>query len=260
MLLAGQGDFDDAWQYLLACHRLARLAEQGPRFLVELLISDKIEQMTMIGDAALLPYAKLPPKRLSEMRNDIESLPRLTCAIETLDYGERFMYLDVVLHAARGSAEVFDDHRGNGGKPLDALSRAISQANVDWDVPLRVGNQWFDGMKQAANIANLDQRAVAISAIDEELMKLSEKIKYPRKSAWDIFTGHGADADLNQQESDQFVVFLVPGIKRTAELQANEETLSLMDKTAVALAGYRADHGEYPEKIDSLVSPPLPRG
>ena len=71
-----------------------------------------------------------------------------------LDYGERFMYLDVVLHAARGNAEVFDDHRGNGGKPLDTLSRAISQANVDWDVPLRVGNQWFDRMKTAANIAS----------------------------------------------------------------------------------------------------------
>ncbi len=72
MLLTGQGDFDDAWQYLLACHRLARLAAQGPRFLVELLISNKIEQMATIGDAALLHCAKLPPKRLSEMRTDIE--------------------------------------------------------------------------------------------------------------------------------------------------------------------------------------------
>ncbi len=148
---------------------------------------------------------------------------------------------------------MFDDHRGNGGKPLDTLSRAISQANVDWDVPLRVGNQWFDRMKTAANIADRRQRATAVRAINEELLKLSERIKYPRQAAWDIFTGHGTDADRNQQVSDLFVVFLVPGVKRIAELQADEETLSLMDKTALALAAYRADHGEYPEKIESLV-------
>jgi hypothetical protein len=253
MLLAGQGDFDDAWQYLLACHRLSRLAAQGPRFLIEMLISEKIERMATVGDAALLHYAKLPPKRLSEMRTDIQSLPLLTRAIEALDYGERFMYLDMVLHAARGNAEVFDDHHGNGGKPLDTLSRAISQANVDWDVPLRVGNQWFDRMKQAANIADRRQRAAAVRAIDEQLLKLSERIKYPRQAAWDIFTGHGTDADLNQQVSDLFVVLLVPGVKRIAELQADEETMSLMDKTALALAAYRADHGEYPEKIELLV-------
>ena len=68
----------------------------------------------------------------------------------------------------------------------------------------------------------------------------------------DIFTGHGTDADRNQQVSDLFVVFLVPGVKRIAELQADEETLSLMDKTALARTRI-ADHGEYPEKIESLV-------
>jgi hypothetical protein len=254
MLLEGQGETDQAWQHLLACHRLARLAAQGPRFLIEMLISDQIERMATIGDAALLHHAKLPAKRFVEMQNDIKSLPPLPSALESLDYGERFMYLDVVLHAARGNADVFDARRGNGGKSLDALSRAIVQANVDWDVPLRIGNKLFDRMKLAANLPDRRQRAAAIQAIDKELANLSERMKGPRQTAWDIFTQHGADADLNQQVSDLFVVLLVAEIRRKpADLQANAETYSALETTAFALAAYRADHGQYPEKFESLV-------
>jgi hypothetical protein len=252
MLLEGEGNSDAAWQHLLACHRLARLMNQHPSCSVESLISAKIEQLTIVADAALAHHTKLPIKRLREMQADIQALPALSALAQTLDLGERFMLLDASAHLARGSVDVLTDH-GTDGKPLDVLLRALDNPAIDWNVPLRMGNEWYDRIKSTAAIADRQKRKAAIDALDGELMKLSEKIKYPRQYAWDLIVNHAGDADLSQQIGESLVVLLVPGLRMPMERQQQVELFGQMDIAALALAAYRADHGQYPEKLDSLV-------
>ena len=58
MLRVGEGKVDEAWEDLLACHRLARLVGQGPT-LVEALVAIAIDGMACAGDQGLVQHARL---------------------------------------------------------------------------------------------------------------------------------------------------------------------------------------------------------
>jgi hypothetical protein len=251
MLSEGEGNSELAWQHLMASHRLARLIAQEP-FLVEAQISDHLEEMVVTADAALAHHAKLSAKRLKEMQADLQALPALPHVAEALDLGERFMLLDAIVQMARGNVDLLTDH-GADCKPVDVLQRALENPAIDWNVPLRMGNGWYDRIKSTAAIADRRERKAAIDALDGELLKLSEKIKYPRQYAWDLIVNHAGDADLSQQIGESLVVLLVPGLRMPMERQQQVELFGQMDIAALALAAYRADHGPYPDKLDSLV-------
>ncbi|HKB38158.1 MAG TPA: hypothetical protein VKD72_17050, partial [Gemmataceae bacterium] len=65
MLRAGEGNFDEAWQDLLACHRLARLVARGAT-LIEALVGIAIDQMAANADLAYLEHAVLTAKQVRE--------------------------------------------------------------------------------------------------------------------------------------------------------------------------------------------------
>ena len=152
MLLEGEGSSELAWQHLMASHRLARLIAQEP-CLVEAQISDQLEEIVVTADAALAHHAKLSAKRLKEMQADLQARPALPNVVQVLDLGERFMLLDAIAHMARGSVDVLTDH-GTDGRPVDVLQRAVDNPAIDWNVPLRMGNEWYDRIKSTAGIAD----------------------------------------------------------------------------------------------------------
>ena len=60
MLRIGEGKSEEAWQDLLACHRLARLMDQAPT-VVEGVVAEAVEEMADQADAAL--HARRQPHR-----------------------------------------------------------------------------------------------------------------------------------------------------------------------------------------------------
>ena len=57
-----EGNRDQAWADLLACHRIARLTGQGPT-LIDLLVAVTIDGMACVADQAVLRDARLTPPR-----------------------------------------------------------------------------------------------------------------------------------------------------------------------------------------------------
>src|SRR5258708_6422439 len=93
MLRVAQGKTDEAWQDLLACHRLGRLVARGAT-MIEMLVGIAIEQIANTSDIVFLDHAKLPSPQILVCRQDLEKLPPMPALADKIDLGERFMLLD----------------------------------------------------------------------------------------------------------------------------------------------------------------------
>ena len=88
MFRIGAGKPDEAWQDLLACHRLARLADQGP-FIVDGLVAIAIEGMALRGDAALARDGKLTADQARRFAAEFRKLPPMTKMADRISWAER---------------------------------------------------------------------------------------------------------------------------------------------------------------------------
>ena len=93
MLHLNTGTIPEAWQDLLACHRLSRLTGQG-RTIIEMLVADAIENMACVADQALLAHGNLTADQARQMANDLQKLPPLPHMADAVDLGERYIFLD----------------------------------------------------------------------------------------------------------------------------------------------------------------------
>src|SRR5205807_2410594 len=89
MLHLGEGRDDDAWQDLLACHRLGRLVARGGT-LIEELVGIAIDTIASGADLAYLDRAKLSAKQLMDRLRDLHQLPPMPGIADKVDLLERF--------------------------------------------------------------------------------------------------------------------------------------------------------------------------
>src|SRR5262249_49650080 len=100
MLHLAQGRPDEAWQDLLACHRLGRLVGRGGT-LIEGLVGIPIESIASAADLVFLDKAKLTEKQLQDCLRDLQKLPPLPELAGKFDLSERFVFLDIVMRMER---------------------------------------------------------------------------------------------------------------------------------------------------------------
>src|SRR5262249_48657492 len=74
MLRLGEERYADAWQALLACHRLGRLLAHGGT-LIEYLVGISIDNAASAADLAYVDQAKLTARQLRACLSDLRRLP-----------------------------------------------------------------------------------------------------------------------------------------------------------------------------------------
>ena len=147
MLRVGEGKLDDAWQDLLACHRLGRLVGRGGT-LIEALVGFAIDQIASNADLVYLERADLTSEQIQDRRKDLQGLPPMPPLADKIDLEERFTYLDsaqLVRRSGLGTLDALSD--GRPQKPDADAEKAL--AAIDWAPALRNGNRWFDRMAAA---------------------------------------------------------------------------------------------------------------
>jgi hypothetical protein len=252
MLSAGARKTSDAWQDLMACHRLGRLASSGP-FLIDTLVGYAVDGIAIDGDAALLHFAKPSRDELVRMRDDLAKLPRFPDLIPTFDISERFILLDAI---QRVSQEGLGSLAGLAGPSAEHSSSAILNVigqGVDWDVPLRMGNEWFDRLAGAARIENRTERQKSLEAFDADLRQLATQMKDPGSFVRDFLTKGTPSELLSPRLGAVFVALFMPALDAARKAYDHIELARQMNQTACALAIYRADHGGYPRTLAELV-------
>src|SRR5262249_35496459 len=166
MLRASEGKIDEAWQDLLACHRLGRHLSHGCT-LIEGLVGIAIDAIASNAEVAFLGSVKLSPKQLQACMRDLQALPPMAPLADKIDTGERFMFLDSGQMMRRGGTNVLGLIGGGAPKQLDAKEQKALEA-IDWDMILRTGNGWYDRMSTSMRRKDRAQREKELDKIEEE--------------------------------------------------------------------------------------------
>jgi len=258
MQSAGARKTSDAWEDLMACHRLARLTSSGP-FLIDSLVGYAVEGIATAGDAALLHFTKPSRDELVRMRGELRKLSHFPELVPTFDISERFILLDAIQLVSReglGSLTQLTD-----GSPKSSSSTALTLIGqgIDWDVPLRMGNERFDRLAGAARTEDRSERQKALEAFDADLRKLGAQVKDPGSFVRDFLTKGSPSELLSPRLGAVFVALFMPALDAALKAYDSTELRGQMDQTAYALAIYRADHGSYPRTLNDLVPKYLDR-
>lgn len=248
-------DSAGAWSDLMAAHRLARLVEAEPSQL-SVLLAKGLERFTNEADAVFLHHAKLTKEDLQKIRKErygLSTLPNL----KQMDYfSERCAHLDAICFVARNG----DDKAKNiwavflsPDDPLPrALVKAVNSAPIDWNIPLKVSNEWFDQWNGIQQIADPAAQNAAIAQLQEEITKLSDSVTKPDQAAEQRFA-----ANPSQEASLRVANALVSQLIFVGDTLNRVDSMSAMSgemlKCAFALTEYRLDHGEYPKELNDLV-------
>ncbi len=247
------GKIDEAWQDVLACHRLARLTGRGPT-IVEGLVGIAIEGNACHADAAIAHYGQLSAERARRFADDLRQLPPMAKMVEKIVTGERFMYLDAVsMMARRGPAEIgrlaggTTEKKGFGA----SLANLAASATINWDEPMRMGNAWFDRFAEAFAKPARAERDAALKKIEYDVKQLAQQAKDVKFFLGELVTT-SPRRTVGRQIGRILVALLLPAISAVAKAEDRGAVYSSMGRVAFALAAYRAEHGAYPMELAQL--------
>ncbi len=257
MLHAKQEMLDEAWDDLLTCHRLARLAGQGPT-IVDTLVGIAIDSLACNGDRALLQHAKLNAQQVAKMREQLSKLPPVSRMDDKLDTTERYMFLDCVASVARQGIASISTLSG-GGFDGSSKSKSLTEmlvedavsVMIDWDFVLRMGNSWYDRLVATFRKPSWSERSREYAELDRDIKALTAGVKDPNSLGKDLLS-KGPCRAASERMGAVFVGLLIPAVSACSNAEGRSLMQSEVTKLGFALAAYRADHGSYPERLNEL--------
>jgi hypothetical protein len=259
LLHAGEKRCDEAWNDLLACHRLARVVARGGT-LIEALVGMAIDIHTAKADLAFLDNPELDAKRISACLRDLQALPRPPLVADKIDLSERIVALEMFMLLDRYGVKYLEVLSGGGaGSPgKTALKDWLSDLmlkNIDWDSALRNTNRWYDRLAAAARGKDRATREKDFEQIDRDLKALRTRLGEPggmgamlKEYGW----------DRGRLFSDLVTVLLLPATAKVQTAADRGEQTHHNLCIAFALAVYQREHGKYPEKLEALTPAYLP--
>lgn len=243
MLRIGENRVDDAWSDLLACHRMTRQIGREQRYLC-VLQAINIERDALAGEHALLQHASLTAAQIAKMRDDLAHLPPMLNMADVFDVSSRYMGLDYVMAAARHGTAVLE-HLIGEQKP----ARVSVNAAIDWNIPLRMCNSWYDRIVAAMRKPTRAECLGEYNTIESNLLAETNAAQ-----SWSAM----GSAIISPQNARSKLI----GLKVLAQLMPTaaaacdaEDRITMqreLNDLAFALAAYRADHGSYPKTLAEL--------
>jgi hypothetical protein len=252
MLQIGARKFDEAWQDLLACHRLGRLVARGAT-LIDCLGGIQIDNIASTADLAYLERANLTAKHVQDRLKDLRSLSAVPPPADKVELGERFMGLDGVRIIRRGGVGI-RDFIPSREKPSAEDLKALE--SVAWGATLRIVNPWYDRLVTALRLTDPVDRIKAINKMEIEFKALVKKTKGPLNSFKLLFVNNNKTA--GKAIGEMLMSVMYPSVLRVQNTHDRTEQTHRNLHIAFALAAYRSDLGRYPAKLDDLAPIYLP--
>jgi len=245
MLRLKEGKFDDAWQDIIACHRLGRLVSRGVT-MIEALVSIAICQIASNATLTYLEHADLTSKQVLERLKDIQALPPMAKVADKIDTGERMMGLDVVQMVRRG-----------GGQELGLIFETPSEDELkalkiaDWASVMQTMNKWYDRVAVVLRMTDRAAREKELDKFEEEFASLKSEFADQEKLK-KILKEKDADKVIGKALGNSLVRLLMSAFRRVQQAHDRIEQVSKNLEVAFALAAYRKDNDRYPAKLADL--------
>jgi hypothetical protein len=251
-LKLGAGKIDEAFEDVLAVHRLARLVSRGGT-LIELLVGIALQSIAHQTEAAIFEHGAPTAEQAMTYQRELHALPPMASVAEKVALFERFMLLDVLQAELREKSvdEKSVDLWFFDGKQFEDVRAAIAVGEVDLATTLRFSNGWFDRFEAALRRPTRPERRAAIAELDEEFKRLGEEAKHPASPA-------PGDPDerreyMSERVGAVFVHYFSPNFTKLTDAADGGEQTHRNALILTALGGHFADEKKYPEKLTDLV-------
>ncbi|MCE9563103.1 MAG: hypothetical protein K8U57_13755 [Planctomycetes bacterium] len=250
MLLVHEGKFDDAWNNILASHRLARLVSRGAT-LIEGLVGVAIGQSASNATVAYLEQSKLTSKQALERLKDLRNLPPFASFAEKVEIMERFSGLDALQSVRRGATgDLF-------GRVLTKEESKALEA-IDWAPAMQTMNGWYDRIVAAMRLKERTAREKGLDKVEAELQALQKQVREVEDLLKLLVAKGGPDKATGKRLGDGLITLLSPSVRKVQAARDRAEQVERNLHIAFALAAYHADHGRYPETLDDLAPEYIP--
>jgi hypothetical protein len=251
MLEVGEGRPDDAWQDLLACHRLGRLVMRGSTIIMGL-VGISLDTLAGKADLAFLAGAKLSARQIQDCLRDLQKLPPLSSMADKVDLGERFVTLDAFIMLDRDGAKALEKDAGGSSSVFEDAIAKIFQPHIDWEPALRNANRCYDRMAKAMRVKDRATRGKELDRIDKELEALNKKARDSGMSLLKILLAPDTSKMIGEKVGNILLHLMVPAVRKVQDAADRTEQLQQNLYLAFALAAYHRDHGRYPAELDAL--------
>lgn len=248
------GQSDDAWRDLWACHRLARFIARDST-LIEGLVAIAVETVTTRANLALIESGKLSSKQLLAIQSDLGELKEIPSFATVLDGAERLYSLATTLELdGRGTNFIAKTLRGEF--ILEKIPEGVA-VRIDWNPVLRATNRSFDRFAAILRLPSRLDRDREWQKVDRESADWKKKPEATGK-----LDEYLEDAAHSPKERGERLAALNSGnpvARRMFESYDQVEQGRRNLQVAIALAAYRADTAEYPKDLAALVPRYLPK-
>lgn len=247
----GEGRSEAAWQCILAVHRLARLLSQNETT-IDQLVAIAIDGIARDATITLLADDHLPASLAHQIQIDLTDLQSPVRFADAFDGLERISFLASIPYfaecGAASSIAMMNMESEPTFNPLDYVS-------IDWNVTLREGNQWYDRLAAAFHEPDGGKRRLSIATIEAELRQFENQLQQP--ATW--FASAVSRHSRSRMAAAGVIASTASVINALASAMDRTNTQLELTRLAAALAVYRADHGQYPDKLDALMPDMLPQ-
>jgi hypothetical protein len=252
MLRVEEGQLDDAWADLMACHRLGRLLVRGAT-LIESLVGIAIDQIATNAELAYLERAKLSSQQVLQRLKDLQALPPMTSAADKIDLGERCMYLDSLQRIRSGQFSA-SDLEAQFGQPAKKPTPEELQAldRIDWEPALRNGNKYYDRLVAALRLKDRAEREKQLDLIEAELVNLKKETTGLGGLGKLLLSKDTPEKTVGKAIGDVLIGLFIPATHKVQGAFDRAEQVQRNRDVAFALAAFRLDKERYPEKLDEL--------
>jgi hypothetical protein len=240
MRLSGEGKHEEAWQDLLACHRLGRLIGRGGS-LIEPLVDIAIGEIAI---GAMLGYLDSPGLTAHQVElafEDFKKLPPTSPIADKMDLTDRCTLLDYLQNVHRSRQD---------GAEQDAMEK-IGFAMVDWGTLLRATNRWHDRTVTMLRIKDRPTRQKQIAQFTIDLRTAIKESKDMEGLRKEIAGGGDRGKVLGERMAKAFLA-MIPAFGMVQERADRDVQAHKNMQLAFALALYQRHHGRYPAKLDEL--------
>jgi hypothetical protein len=248
MLRVADGKIDDAWQDLLASHRLGRLIARGGT-LIEMLIGIAIDGITGDREVVFLDHAELTSAQVLACRQDVRNLPPMPAVADKIDLAERFMFLDIMMLTAHHGRVFLENIKEDSRPPKgNKFTSRLFTPGVNWDPALRNANRWFDRLAAGLRITDRHERLGELAAITQELTSL----RHQHSIAGAFEKSFMTSDRRGEMIGNAMIGSMIPAFGKLQDAAERCEQWQRNLHVAFALTAYQRDHRQYPAQLEEL--------
>jgi hypothetical protein len=256
MLRVAEKKNDDAWQDLLAGHRLGRLVGRGGT-LIEGLVGVALDNLASKADLGFIDGAKLDAKQAKKCLADVQALPPMPLMADKLNLAERFWFLETVMILDRDGVDYLDSISG-GRQPNPWSGKFNKSGNIEWDTALRNSNQFYNRMQATMRLKERGMRDKQLNQLEMEVRARKASLTQPGELAKRILVAKSVADATGTMIGDIMICLLVPAVHKVQHAADRTEQVHSNLQLAFALTAYRSDNGKYPKTLDALAPKYLP--